>query len=146
MNGVVYLGVTNYQNKKQRFGIKTGDRAGHMYALGRTGCGKSTLLLNMAISDVEAGNGLAIIDPHGDLSETLLDYIPETRVKDVIYFNPADADFPIAFNPLSAVHESNRHLVASNLVGTFKKVWSESWGPRLEHILRNSILTLLSYP
>ncbi|HVW97063.1 MAG TPA: type IV secretion system DNA-binding domain-containing protein [Mucilaginibacter sp.] len=146
MNNVTYIGVTNYQNTNLRFGIKEKDRGGHIYCIGKTGSGKSTLLLNMAISDVKNNNGFGIIDPHGDISEAILNYIPKERITDVIYFNGSDIDFPIAFNPLHDIPLNNHHLVASNIVGTFKKVWSESWGPRLEHILRNSILTLLQYP
>lgn len=143
---VTYIGVTNYRNQNTKFGIKEKDRGGHIYAIGKTGSGKSTLLLNMAISDIQNGRGIGIIDPHGDIAEKILEYVPEERIKDVIYFNGCDIDFPIAFNPLSNVDENSRYLVTSNLVGTLKKTWTESWGPRLEHILRNSILTLLHYP
>ena len=117
-----------------------------MYILGKTGTGKSTLIKNMTVSDIRDGNGLAVIDPHGDLAEDLLNFIPRTRIKDVIYFNPADLEFPIAFNPLNKVHPDYHHLVASGLISVFKKIWSESWGPRLAYILRNSILALLDYP
>jgi hypothetical protein len=140
------IGTTNFRNKNQPFGIKEKDRMGHIYVIGKTGVGKSTLLLNMAISDIENGNGLAVIDPHGDLSEKLLEYIPYRRIKDVIYFNPADTEHSIAFNPLHAIHPKYHHLVASGLISTFKKIWAESWGPRLEHILRFTLLTLLEYP
>lgn len=140
------IGVTNYRSTNQRFGIKDADRLGHIYVIGKTGVGKSTLLENMAISDIERGNGLAVIDPHGDIACDLLRYIPEHRKEDVIYFNPADLEHPIAFNPLKGVHPSHHHLVASGLVSTFKKIWSDSWGPRLEYILRFSILTLLCFP
>ncbi len=146
MNDITYIGITNYQNTNLRFGIKQKDRSGHIYCIGKTGSGKSTLLLNMAISDIKNNKGFGIIDPHGDISEAILNYIPNERITDVIYFNGSDTDFPIAFNPLHDIPVSNHHLVASNIIGTFKKVWSESWGPRLEHILRNSILTLLQYP
>lgn len=146
MSETTHIGITNYQNKHLRFGIKQNDRSGHIYCIGKTGVGKSTLLLNMAISDIIQGKGIGIIDPHGDISKAVLDYVPKDGVKDVIYFNPSDADFPISFNPLSGIHNSNHHLVASNLVATLKKIWIDSWGPRLEHILRNCILTLLQYP
>lgn len=145
MTCITPIGVTNY-HKSVSFGIKQKDRAGHIYCIGKTGVGKSTLLLNMAISDIQTGNGLGIIDPHGDLSQEILDYIPQGRIKDVIYFNACDKDFPIAFNPLANVLPENAYLVASNIVSAFKKMWTDSWGPRLEHILRNSILTLLSCP
>jgi hypothetical protein len=138
--------VTNYRDIRKRFGIKDENRRGHMYIVGKTGTGKSTLIENMAISDIKNGNGLALIDPHGDLAEDILDFVPKRRIKDVIYFNPGDLDYPIAFNPLEKVHSDFRHLVASGLISTLKKIWSEFWGPRLEHILRHSILTLLEYP
>ncbi|GAI25868.1 unnamed protein product, partial [marine sediment metagenome] len=95
---------------------------------------------------IKEKNGLALIDPHGDLAKDILDFIPKRRIKDVIYFNPADLDYPIAFNPLDKVHPDYHFLVASGLISVFKKIWSEFWGPRLEHILRNSLLTLLEYP
>lgn len=140
------IGITDWRNMKKPFGIKEKDRLGHMYVIGKTGTGKSTLLLNMAISDIANGNGLCIIDPHGDVAETILNYVPKERIDDVICFNPADLEFPVAFNPLQGIHLDYHHLVASGLVGTFKKIWAESCGPRLEYILRFSLLTLLSYP
>lgn len=146
MKNITPIGKTNWRNQNQIFGIKDIDRLGHIYAIGKTGTGKSTLLTNMAISDIERGNGLCIIDPHGELAENILNYIPESRIKDVIYFNATDIEFPIGFNPLHAVHPTNHNLVASSLISTFKKIWVDSWGPRLEHILRFSILTLLYYP
>ena len=146
MENVTHIGITNYQNKHLRFGIKQQDRSGHIYCIGKTGVGKSTLLLNMAISDIVHGNGIGIIDPHGDISQIVLGHIPKERINDIIYFNPSDSKFPVSFNPLTDLNSSNHHLVASNLVGTLKKMWIDSWGPRLEHILRNCILTLLQYP
>lgn len=146
MDEITILGKTNYRNTKQVFGIKDKDRLQHIYCLGKTGVGKSTLLLNMAISDIEKGNGVGIIDPHGDIAEAILNYIPKERINDVIYFNACDTEFPIAFNPLYHIHPSQHYLVASSLVNTFKKIWIDSWGPRLEHILRYSLLTLLCYP
>jgi len=139
------IGITNYQSKKIPFGIKDKDRLGHMYVIGKTGTGKSTLLQNMAIADIERGHGFCVIDPHGDLAENLLNYIPGERTEDVIYFNPQDLDFPIAFNPLKRVHPDYHHLVASGLLSTFRKIWADNWGPRLEHILRFTLLTLLEY-
>jgi len=140
------IGITNFRNTNQKFGIKDNDRLGHIYCIGKTGVGKSTLLKNMALSDIERGNGLGIIDPHGDIAEDILKHIPTGRLKDVVYFDPSDIDHPIAFNPLHGIHPNYHHLVASGLVSTFRKVWSESWGPRLEYILRFSLLTLLWYP
>ena len=138
------IGVTNFRNPIP-FYIKDQDRLGHIYCIGKTGVGKSTLLENMAISDIQKGKGLCIIDPHGDIAENILNYIPEERIKDVIYFNPADIKYSIGFNPLRSIHPDHQHLVASGLISTFKKIWAESWGPRMEYILRFSLLTLLEY-
>jgi len=145
-NPITFFAVTNYRDIRRKFGIKEKNRRGHIYIVGKTGTGKSTLIQNMVISDVNDGNGLALIDPHGDLSEGILNFVPRRRIKDVIYFNPGDTDYPIAFNPLESVHSDQHHLVASGLISVFKKIWSEFWGPRLEHILRNTILTLLERP
>ncbi len=114
-----------------------------MYIVGKTGTGKSTLIGNMLISDIEAGNGLALIDPHGDLAEDILDSIPQARIEDVIYFNPADMEYPLGFNPLERSHPDYNHLIASGLISVFKKVFPSWWGSRMEHILRNSVMALL---
>ncbi len=143
---ITYIGITNWRNQNKKFGIKDSDRLGHIYVIGKTGVGKSTLLLNMAISDIEHGKGICVIDPHGDLSEILLHHIPKERIKDVIYFNAKDADYPIGFNPLKSINIAHHHLVASGLISTFKKIWADSWGPRMEYILRFTLLTLLEYP
>ena len=140
------IAVTNWRDIRKIFGIKQKNRRGHMYIIGKTGTGKTTLLANMAISDIKQGNGLAVIDPHGDLSETILSHIPKERISDAIYFNPGDLEYPIAFNPLRKVPPDLHHLVVSGLISTFKKIWSDFWGPRLEHILRQSLFTLLEYP
>jgi len=145
-NPITPFAITDYRDIQKKFGIKEKNRRGHIYIIGKTGTGKSTLIENMAISDIKSGNGLALIDPHGDLSEDILDFIPKKRIKDIIYFNPGDLEHPIAFNPLEKVHPDNRHLVVSGLISVFKKIWFEFWGPRLEHILRHSLLTLLEYP
>jgi hypothetical protein len=145
-NPITPFAVTNYRDIQKRFGIKEHNRRGHMYIIGKTGTGKTTLIENMAISDIKSDNGLALIDPHGDVAEDILDFIPKRRIKDAIYFNPGDLEYPIAFNPLEKVSSDFHHLVASGLISTFKKIWAEFWGPRLEHILRHSILTLLEYP
>lgn len=143
MDKVTPIGITNYQSKRIPFGIKKNDRSGHIYCIGKTGSGKSTLLLNMAIADISHGDGVGIIDPHGDLASQLLSYIPKERIRDVIYFNAGDREYPIAFNPLECTDKENRHLVASAIVESLKKLWIDSWGPRLEHILRNTILSLM---
>ena len=146
MSSITPIGITDWRNIHQAFGIKDKDRLGHIYVIGKTGVGKSTLLLNMAISDIERGNGICIVDPHGDIAETILHYVPASRIQDVIYFNPGDTDYPIAFNPLADINPREHHLVAAGLIAALKKIWSENWGPRLEYILRFSLLTLLSYP
>jgi Type IV secretion-system coupling protein DNA-binding domain len=140
---LLILGQTNYRNVRKRFGIKTEDRRRHTYIVGKTGMGKSTLLLNCIVQDIRNGNGVAVLDPHGDLVERVLDYIPTRRINETIYFNPADTEYPIAFNPLYHSDPSQKHLVASGLVQVFKKIWAESWGPRLEYVLRNAFLALL---
>ncbi|MEK7493895.1 MAG: DUF87 domain-containing protein, partial [Patescibacteria group bacterium] len=143
---IVPFAKTNFRNQSKVFGIKTVDRRNHMYVIGKTGTGKTTLLRNMMISDILAGNGVAVVDPHGEFAESILDYVPETRIKDVVYFNPADLDYPIAFNAVERVGMKERHLVSSGLISIFKKIWADSWGPRLEYVLRNAILALLEQP
>lgn len=145
-NPITFFAKTNFRNQERVFGIKTDDRRRHMYVIGKTGMGKTNLLENLAIQDIQKGHGIAFVDPHGDTAEKLIKAIPSWRVNDVIYFNPADQDFPIAFNVMEKVGPEYRHLVASGLVGVFKKIWADSWGPRLEYILRNAILALLEYP
>lgn len=142
-NSITPIGITDFRNTAILFGIKPADRLRHIYVIGKTGVGKSTLLQNMAITDIEQGNGLCVIDPHGDVAENLLNYIPISRIDDVVHFNAADNECPIAFNPLYNIPDSRKHLVTSILIATFKKIWSDSWGPRLEYILRNVLLTLL---
>lgn len=137
---------TTFRNQYKKFGIKMDDRRRHMYLIGKTGMGKSTIQENMIVGDIRAGHGLAVVDPHGDLAEKIIEYIPSERIKDVVYFNPADMDFPIAFNVLEQVDPHLRHLVASGLLGVFQKLWADSWGPRLEYILRNAILAILDFP
>lgn len=140
---ITILAKTNFHGQGRLFGIKRDDRRRHIHVIGKTGMGKTSLLLNMAVSDIRNGSGFAFVDPHGDIADALLDYIPEHRIKDVVYFNPQDLDYPIAFNVLGDVPENQRHIVSDGLVGVFKKIWADSWGPRLEYILRNTILTLL---
>ena len=122
------------------------DRRQHLYVIGKTGSGKTTLLRNLIIQHLAAGHGIGLIDPHGDLAEELLDCIPPHRADDLVYFNPGDLDFPISMNPLSNVPPDERHLVASGIVASFKSIWRDSWGPRLEYILYNAIAALLDCP
>lgn len=146
MDDITYFAEANFRDKRTRFGIKRQDRRKHVYVIGKTGMGKTTILENMAIQDIQSGEGIGFMDPHGDTAEKLLDYIPEERIDDVIYFNPADIQFPIAFNAIENVDPDKRHLMASGLVGVFHKLWAETWGPRLEHVLRNTIMALLEVP
>ncbi len=142
-----FFAKTEYKNKQTTFGIKRGDRRRHMYAIGKTGAGKSTLIANMAINDMRNKEGIAVIDPHGDLSSIMLDYIPSHRLNDVVYLDPSDTKNPFHFNPLEAKDSpENKELIASGIVSIFYKLYAHSWGPRLEYILRNTILTLVEYP
>ena len=140
------FGVTNFRGSHVTFGIKTDDRRRHMYVIGKTGSGKSKLLETMAIHDILSGQGVAVVDPHGEFAEAMLDFIPESRIEDVIYFNPADINNPIAFNPLEQVSSEHRHLIASGIMGVFKKIWVDAWSARMEYILNNTLLALLEYP
>ncbi len=146
MSDITFFAKTNFRNQERVFGIKTDDRRRHMYIIGKTGMGKTNLLENMIVQDIQKNLGVCYVDPHGDTAEKLIKSIPSNRINDVIYFNPADIDYPIAFNVMEKVDLAYRHLVASGLVGVFKKIWADSWGPRLEYILRNAILALLEYP
>ena len=145
-SGISHFARTNWRNQNLTFGIKREDRRRHFYVVGKTGMGKSTLLENLVAQDIQNGHGVAVIDPHGDLVERVLDFIPPSRINDTIYFNPADTEYPIGFNVLEQVDVRERHLVASGLIQVFKKIWSDSWGPRLEYVLRNAILALLENP
>lgn len=145
-NKVTYFAETDYRSKRIKFGIRDEDRERHMYVIGKTGMGKSTLLENLAIQDIANGEGLCFIDPHGGSAETLLSYIPEHRVNDVIYFAPFDQEFPVALNVMEDIGRDKRSLVASGLIGAFKKVWVDAWSARMEYILSNALLALLEYP
>jgi len=145
-NKVTFFGLTSFRNQKKKFGIKQDDRRRHFYTVGKTGMGKSNLMENMAIQDIQNGYGVAYVDPHGEGAEKLLDFVPANRVKDVIFLNPADLDFPVAFNVMEKVDFKYRHLVAGGLMGVFKKVWPDVWSARMEYILNNAILALLEYP
>ncbi len=142
-NTHTYFAHTDWRNQDKIFGIKHHDRRHHMYVIGKTGVGKTTLLKNLIIQDIRRGAGVAVIDPHGDLVEDILDHIPTKRSGEVIYFNPADQDFPIGFNILESVAPERRPLVTSHVISVFKNIWQDSWGPRLEYILANSIVSLL---
>lgn len=139
------IAVTNFRGHNTIFGMPRSDRGRHMYIIGQTGVGKSGLLQLLTISDIYSPYGFAVIDPHGDYALNVLKRIPEHRAKDVIYFNPADVDFPIAFNPMEVTDATLKTHTCSELIGVLKRMF-DSWGPRLEYILRYSLLALLDYP
>ena len=161
-----HIGTREIWGSENAVGLSLPDRRQHVYIIGKTGSGKTTLLRNLIIQHLAAGHGIGLIDPHGDLAEELLDFIPPHRADDLVYFNPGDlelpslrsplraacgrlsrfARFPIAMNPLANVAPDERHLVASGIVGAFKSIWRDSWGPRLEYILYNAIAALLDCP
>lgn len=143
---VNYFGLTNFRNQYRKFGVKVDDRLRHVYVIGKSGMGKSTLLESMVINDIYAGHGVGVIDPHGDLADNILRYIPEHRVKDVIYFNPSDLDFPIGFNILETVPKKQVDRIAGGITQLFKKIWPDVWSPRMDYILNNTILALLEFP
>jgi len=141
-----FFAETTFRNQRKKFGIKTDDRRRHVYVIGKTGMGKTVMMKNMAIQDIQRGKGIGFVDPHGEAAEELLDFVPSNRINDVIYFNPADLEYPIAFNIMEKVDVEHRHLVAGGLMGVFKKIWPDVWSARMEYILNNSILALLEYP
>jgi len=143
---VVVFGQTMFKSQSVKFGIKQNDRRRHMYLIGKTGTGKSTTIANMAIDDMKKGRGLALIDPHGDLCDTLLEFVPKNRLNQVCYFNPSDTQRPVRLNPLEVNNPAQAELVASGIISIFQKLYHYSWGPRLEHILRNTLLTLVNIP
>jgi len=146
-NRITYIGQTDSRGQRVRFGIRDEDRTRHVYVIGQTGMGKSVLLENMAVQDIQNGNGLCFVDPHGSAIDTLLDYIPENRVEDVVYFAPFDLEHPISFNVMEDVGPDKRHLVAQGLLSAFKKIWGEeTFSARMEHIVNNTLLALLEYP
>ena len=145
-NRITYFGETDARNKRARFGIKAKDRTRHVYVIGKTGMGKSTLLENMAVQDIQNGEGMCFIDPHGKSADLLLEYVPKDRIRDVVYIAPFDTEYPISFNVLESVDREKRHLVVSGLMSTFKKIWVDAWSARMEYILTNTLLALLEAP
>ena len=140
---ITYIGDRNVWGGEKPFGISPVDRRQHLYVIGKTGTGKTTLLRNLICQDLERGHGVALIDPHGDLAEEILDCIPSWRADDVLYFNPADTDFPVGFNLVRSSIASRKYLEASAVVGAFKHIWRDSWGPRLEYILYAGVAALM---
>lgn len=143
---ITYFAATHTRGKREMFGIRAEDRGKHIYVIGKTGMGKSTMLENMAIQDIQNGEGIAFIDPHGSTAEKLLDFVPHERIKDVLYFAPFDTDHPIGFNVMEDVGYDKRHLVVSGLMGALKRIWVDAWSARMEYILQNTLLALLEYP
>ncbi len=140
------FGMTNFRGVNQQFGMLRSDRSRHVYIIGQTGAGKTGTLALLALSDIFQGHGYAIIDPHGDFAVDNMRFIPGSRLKDVIYFNPADTAFPLGFNPLEVTNPSQKTNISSEVIGVLKRMFGESWGPRLEYILRYTILALLDRP
>jgi len=141
----VYLGKATYRNKTVEFGLKEGtDRLRHMYMIGKTGTGKSSLFLNMIIQDIINGKGVGVIDPHGELVKDLLEYIPENRINDVVLVDPADFERPVGINIMQLEEGESIDRAAAEIVNSFKSIFAESWGPRLEYILRNTVKAIMS--
>ena len=140
------FGLTNFRGMNHQFGMLRSDRSRHVYIIGQTGAGKSGTLELFALSDIYHGQGYAIIDPHGDFAVNNMRFIPESRLKDVVYFNPADTAFPLGFNPLEVTNPNQKTNISSEVIGVLKRMFGESWGPRLEYILRYTILALLDRP
>lgn len=145
-HSVSVLARADYRNSRTVFGIKQPDRLLHMYMVGQTGTGKTTLLGNLIRQDIDSGRGCALLDPHGDLVEHIVGNIPEDMRSRVLYIDAPDATQPFGYNPVRRVVADKRPLAAAGMLEVFKKMWSEAWGVRMEHILRNALLTLLDQP
>jgi len=143
---IVYFAKTNFRGKDRIFGIQQRDRRQHFYVVGKTGTGKSELLKNLILQDIHNGEGAGVVDPHGELVEDILRKIPKARVNDVVYFNPIDAEYPVGFNVLEVQDPKYKHLVVSDLMAIFTKIWADVWSARMEYILQNCILALLDTP
>lgn len=143
---IAFIAKTNFRGKDRIFGITTQDRRQHVYVIGKTGTGKTTLIKNMVLQDIRNGSGVGIIDPHGEFVEDVLEHIPAERTNDVVYFNPVDSEYPIGFNVLEVPDMKYKHLVVSDLLGIFTKIWANVWSARMEYILQNCIMALLDTP
>src|SRR2546428_2899881 len=145
-NHVTFFAQTDFRDHRKIFGIRQADRRAHMYLIGKTGTGKSTLLETLIAQDVRGGHGVTLLDPHGDLAERVLAGVPDERRDDLIWVNVPDVSKPVGFNPLERVEAGKRPLAASRVLQVFKKIWADTWGPPMEHILRNALLALLDQP
>lgn len=145
-NDITFFARTNWRGEGKVFGIRQADRRYHMYVIGKTGTGKTTMLKTMIRQDIEAGRGVAVFDPHGDMVEELVASIPKERQSDLLYFDVPDPNLTLGYNPLANVPRAKRGLAASGVLEVFKKLWADSWGPRLEHLLRNALLALVEMP
>ncbi len=139
---ISYFAHTNARAKYTRFGIKQADRLSHTYIVGATGTGKSTLLETFARQDIDAGRGLALIDPHGDLVERVAEYARAAN-RPIVYLDAPNAAQPYGYNPLRRVRDDKIPLAASGLIETLRKLWPDAWGVRMEHVLRNAVYALL---
>ena len=147
---VSFIGRTNYvaalEEKKFVFGLKRVDRRRHLYMVGKSGVGKSKLIELLIRQDIAYGHGVCVMDPHGDLIEAILDFVPKNRVEDVIIIDPSDLDYPVAFNPLSNIAPEFKHQLTQGLIEVLEKQFGANWTPRLEHVFRFTCLALLDYP
>lgn len=143
---ITYFAQTNFRNQLRKFGIKRRDRSRHFYIIGKTGTGKTTLIENMVAQDIMNGEGVGIIDPHGEFAEKMLKFVPKERIEDVVYLAPHDMDFPISFNVLEEVGPEQRSMVRDGLMSVFKKIWPDAFSGRMEYLLSNAILALLEVP
>ena len=144
-NDISYFAKVDYRNEGSKFGIKQDDRLSHFYVIGKTGTGKTTLLETLARSDIDAGRGFALIDPHGDLAERVAAYAREVRPDDLRYLDVPDPDQPYGYNPMRRVPLDKVPLAVSGLMEALKKHWSDAWGVRMEHVLRNALFALLEH-
>ena len=143
---ITYIGRTTFRNEGKLFGIKQADRLHHMYIIGKTGTGKSTLIEFMARQDLMMGRGFAVIDPHGDMAESLYAFAEKHMPGKAIYLDAADMSQPYGYNPLRRVRFDKIPLAVSGFLETLKKQWPEAWGNRMEHVLRNTLYALLEQP
>ena len=142
----LHIGTFKASVEERWLSLSQADRRRHIYAIGQTGSGKSTLLNNCILQDVMSGRGFAFIDPHGDSAEQIIDSIPKNRTRDVVYLNPSDIDFPLGFNPLRGIPIDLQPAATANLIAAFRSIWRDFWGPRMEHVLSNTLAALMAYP